>query len=140
MNDGLVAAHCRRQGIEVLDVAVHERKAAIPDMAGEMPLAAGRHVVENRDALDLRIGQQTIHEVAADESRTTRDETRHGHHWHSQVTSSFGLLERTFCPTEERGRTRDQPLDHFRGPSDPPRGMAAHYDVLQTVIPSFSKC
>jgi hypothetical protein len=66
-----------------MDVAAHERKAIIAKMVGEVPLAAGRHIVKNRDALNVPIGEQTIHEMAANEPRPTSDEARYGHGWHS---------------------------------------------------------
>src|SRR5262245_35350872 len=74
MNDDVVALHGAGERRSVPDIATHHLKARIVEVMRVMPFLARRKIVVQCDSCYGGVAQQTIREVATNESGATDDE------------------------------------------------------------------
>src|SRR5260370_40801818 len=74
MNHRLVAVYGSFEPAQILDVSTFHPEPHVVQMSSEMPLAAGREIVVDRDCCHLRGAQQPVHNIAPDKTRSAHAE------------------------------------------------------------------
>jgi len=95
VDDGIVAMGDVGEVLEVLHVALHDVQPWLAYVSRQVPIASRGEVVEYRDSLHGRIGEEPIREVAPDEPRTTDDQIGRRHRLCSNDTGRH--LGRSVC-------------------------------------------